>query len=76
MENFECLDCEIAFTAPSFEDARCPLCASDEGVVHGFSGLEDFGWDGPNDSFADAEVLAGVGWGTDEDYGYFGGEDW
>jgi len=25
----------------------------------------------------DAQVLAMVGWGTDEDYGYFGeGEDW
>lgn len=24
------------------------------------------------DAFADAEVLASAGWGTDEDYGYYG----
>lgn len=24
----------------------------------------------------DGDALASAGWGTDEDYGYFGGEDW
>jgi len=28
------------------------------------------------DAEADADVLSSAGWGTDEDYGYFGGEDW
>jgi hypothetical protein len=26
----------------------------------------------PNDSFDDGQVLASAGWGTDEDYGYYG----
>lgn len=29
-----------------------------------------------NDMEADAEALASAGWGTDEDYGCFGGDDW
>lgn len=32
-------------------------------------------WDGFNsDAEADADALADIGWGTDEDYGYYGGE--
>jgi hypothetical protein len=31
--------------------------------------------DGMTDAEADADVLASAGWGTDEDYGYYGGED-
>lgn len=31
--------------------------------------------DGMTDVEADADALAGAGWGTDEDYGYFGGGD-
>ncbi len=30
------------------------------------------GW---NDVDADADTFASVGWGTDEDYGYYGGEE-
>ena len=34
-----------------------------------FHGLDDYS--------DDAEALASAGWGTDEDYGYFGGgDDW
>lgn len=29
-----------------------------------------------NDMEADADALASAGWGTDEDYGSFGGDDW
>ena len=29
-----------------------------------------------SDAEADGDALASVGWGTDEDYGSFGGEDW
>ena len=28
-----------------------------------------------SDAEADADALASIGWGTDEDYGYYGGED-
>ncbi len=27
-----------------------------------------------DDVEADADALAGIGWGTDEDYGYYGGD--
>jgi len=34
-------------------------------------------WDGFNtDAEADADVLASAGWGCDEDYGCFGGDEW
>ncbi len=38
---------------------------------------DDGGWedDEPDDSHADAEALASAGMGTDEDYGFFGGEE-
>ena len=29
-------------------------------------------WSAANDNFADAEALASAGFGTDEDYGYYG----
>lgn len=31
------------------------------------------GWD--DDVWADADTLASAGWGTDEDYGFYGAED-
>jgi hypothetical protein len=30
---------------------------------------------GMSDVEADADTLASAGWGTDEDYGYFGGDE-
>lgn len=29
-----------------------------------------------SDAEADADALASAGWGTDEDYGYYGGEEY
>lgn len=43
-------------------DARCPDCWEDEGYC------EDM--DGDHES-----ALASAGWGTDEDYGCYGGEE-
>lgn len=40
---------------------------------------DDLGWDGDHMDpvAADAQTLAMAGWGTEEDYGYFGdNEDW
>ncbi len=31
--------------------------------------------EGMDDAEADADTLASAGWGTDEDYGYYGAED-
>lgn len=36
---------------------------------------DDFRFKGHNDMSDDAEVLASAGMGTDEDYGYYGGEE-
>lgn len=56
-------------------------------VMHGFTLAEadeynfqafenDHEWDGFNsDAEADADVLRSAGWGTDEDYGYYGDSD-
>lgn len=38
---------------------------------------DDEPWDGFRDDVdADADALASAGWGTDEDYGYCGGDDY
>ena len=37
---------------------------------------EDMDDEEPDDRFADGDALASAGFGTDEDYGGIGGEDW
>ena len=41
------------------------------------SAMDDDYWpeDTMTDVEADADTLTSAGWGTDEDYGYYGGED-
>ena len=39
----------------------------------------DYSYEEPEGSYDlsdDADALASAGWGTDEDYGYYGGEDY
>jgi len=54
----------------------CPYC---QGC---FDQDDDHGWDDEPDQFltdveADADALASAGFGTDEDYGYYGeGDEW
>lgn len=45
-------------------------------VLETISEFEDGNYDmpEPDDSFADSEALASAGFGTDEDYGYYGDE--
>lgn len=45
-------------------------------VLETISEFEDGNFDmpEPDDSFADAQALASAGFGTDEDYGYYGEE--
>ena len=53
----------------SIEPGDTTLDADDEGDPD----------DGPNygnNSLDDAEALASAGFGTDEDYGYYGGDEW
>ena len=64
----------VCETCHSFYDKH--NCAGDHCYCIG--GDENFDsqneWE-PNDMMADAEALASAGFGTDEDYGYFGGEE-
>jgi len=61
------LTCEVTPIAP----ARCDAadCYCQEGDDDGEDDRTVF------DLNDDAEALASAGWGTDEDYGYFGGDD-
>jgi len=38
--------------------------------------VRDYWNDIASDGEADGDALASAGWGTDEDYGCYGGEDW
>jgi hypothetical protein len=65
----------IACGAPSCSscgachEEDCPACSD---ILCDYGDGEPAG---PNDLSDDAEALASAGRGTDEDYGYFGGED-
>lgn len=37
--------------------------------------IADDEYDSMTDAEADADVFRSIGWGTDEDYGYFGGDE-
>lgn len=36
----------------------------------------DYEYEGDDGDWMDADALASAGWGTDEDYGYYGGDEW
>jgi len=68
MTTYECMGCALIFNAPEVEgyiNPACPECGYSDDVwladdIESESDLDD------------AEVFASVGWGTDEDYGYYG----
>ena len=67
-----CNECENTCTKAALTfDRECPFCLSDE---ISFGRLEDFPSNDETtvDSFADGEALASAGFGTDEDYGFYG----
>ena len=43
--------------------------------VEEVSDEEEDGDNEPDGSWMDADALASAGWGTDEDYGYYGGDE-
>jgi hypothetical protein len=53
---------------------ECAYGCNTDGEISAAAEYEE--WDGLTDVEADAMTLAGAGWGTDEDYGYFGGDEW
>lgn len=66
-EYFKCRDCGIEFS--NFIEDEEHVQSWEE------SWEESYEDDEYLDRFADAEVLASAGFGTDEDYGHFGGDD-
>jgi hypothetical protein len=76
-EKEPCLTCG----APVCEDALCKQQRADDLEERLYDEAEieplhpDYDDDGMTDMEADADALASAGWGTDEDYGYFGGDD-
>jgi hypothetical protein len=77
-----CVDCDADLTAghQSSDNMRlCQSCAdynaqndSEDADDYYDDGLEDHVDGGRYDLSDDAEALASAGWGTDEDYGYYG----
>lgn len=70
---FEALaDLATMETIEAIEDGECDI---DADWIDPSGGYEpDF--DGQPDEMQEWEGLADAGYGTDEDYGYYGGEDW
>lgn len=70
--------CEHCDWMGTFEDVReqdfdlylCPECGYPVYFADG-GDVDDCPLDGDHES-----ALASVGWGMDEDYGYFGGDEW
>lgn len=61
-----------------YADGVCEECGADlcEGKCPNCDCPNDEPWDGfHTDADADANVLASAGHGTDEDYGYYGGDE-
>jgi hypothetical protein len=59
-----------AIESPEAEEANEEIAEDEE--------LEGYDYDEPweDPMMADAEALASAGWGTDEDYGCYGGDEW
>lgn len=70
MIDFECFACDVIFESAAI--IPCPNCNSVEDVQQFDPSWWDY--DGYSDVEADADTLASAGWGTDEDYGYYGEE--
>lgn len=75
--SYFCTDCELEFEA--YDDCLpvCPECGFTDGVELD----DDVEYPEPredqfmSDAEADADVLRSAGWGTAEDYGYYGEDD-
>ena len=60
-------------TVENAADALAEIEESLEGVDPFGDEDGDNGW---TDADYDADTFASAGWGTDEDYGYYGGDEW
>jgi hypothetical protein len=59
-------DCE-KFCTDTECNCECESCVNSHGVP-----FNEYPEDNMTDAEADADTLASAGWGTDEDYGYYG----
>jgi len=65
------------------EPCSCSDCWNEDAEQQDFTepeypGLDassEENYDSEDDTWADADTLTSIGWGTDEDYGYFGEMD-
>lgn len=58
----------------SFSDEDLDWEPEDNGEI---DPADDFDYEYEDDGdWMDADALASAGWGTDEDYGYYGGDEW
>lgn len=59
----------VLLTAEEFDEELCRDVAMD------LSWVDDEPYE-DDDAYADGQALASAGWGTDEDYGFCGGEEY
>ena len=77
-------DEEIRDVVAEFTTKREPLSQREVDILHQAETMledeevevRDYWNDVASDVEADADALASAGWGTDEDYGCYGGEEW
>lgn len=67
------VEAETIEEAVEVAERNCPGCKARETLPYGEYDDEEYG-DGMTDVEADADTLRNAGWGTDEDYGYYGEE--
>jgi Zn-finger nucleic acid-binding protein len=67
-----CVHCGVGLDHDEVDLDSCPACGYD-GDGSYWNESDEIG-DGMTDVEADADALASAGWGTDEDYGDFGGD--
>jgi len=80
MANELCKDCSVTVHSDELVGGRCRVC-EELSLEIDDELFEDDGNDEPWDGFqtdyeADADALASAGCGTDEDYGYYGENDY
>jgi len=73
-DRYICAWCDTEFngTPAAHDDTDSPVC---EGCKDHYEGNCEPAEDNLTDAEADADTLASAGYGTDEDYGDFGGND-
>lgn len=69
-------DVNVSGEDETYMTGFCHFCKETVEITDGDRGewWEDYSDD--DDVYADSQTLVSAGWGTDEDYGYFGSDDY